>query len=127
MTDETRDSQELPIHNIRKRNLTPLRKTAGDYYGFMNSSISSYEESFKFVLQGKTIADLIRTRPAPIVIDLMAPPGTVHDLLSEFPNGRGLAVSLLDHRVDRFIEPVQKSYKAENIKWLPEDITHPGT
>lgn len=127
MIDETKDFQDLPPPNLRKRYLDRSGKPVRGFWGYMNEPISSYEESFANVLEGRNIADLIRMRVAPIVIDILAPPGSVYDLLSSFPKGRGLAVSLPDHQMQEMRSDVQEIYRAENVRWLPEDITHPGT
>lgn len=127
MADEGKESSELIIPNLRNRYLDALGKPIIRRWGFHNERVWSYEESFGAVLEGKTLYDLISARPAPIVIDLMAPPRTVHDLLLPFPDGRGLAVSLPDHRLKDVGEDLHKIYKMDKIKWLPEDITHPGT
>lgn len=110
-----------------EKGIDPWGKPVRRDWGFRNEPISSYEESFKNVLEGKTIAELISNHFSPIVIDLMAAPRTVYDLLSAFPNGRGLAVSLPDHRLKDLRDDIQATYSAQNVKWLPEDITHPGT
>lgn len=127
MVDETKDFQDLLPPNLRKRYLDPSGKPARGFWGYMNEPISSYEESFANVLEGRNIVDLIRMRPAPIVVDILAPPGSVYDLLSSFPKGRGLAVSLPDHQMQEMRSDVQEIYRAGNVKWLSEDITHPGT
>ena len=57
----------------------------------------------------------------------MAPPRTIYDLLSNFPQGRGLAVSLPDHKIDGFKPSIQAVYNSENVLWLPEDITRSET
>lgn len=126
MVDEFKD-REVPIRNIRKRYIDPWGKPVRRDWGFINEPISSYEESFKNVLEGKTITGLISNHSAPIVIDLMAAPRTVYDLLSASPNGRGLAVSLPDHKPSDMREDIEEIYSAKNVRWLAEDITHPGT
>lgn len=105
----------------------PGGKNVETVWGFHNEAVASYEKSFENVLGGKSLTDLIRTRAKPIVIDLMAPPRTVYDLLRDFPSGRGLAVSLPDHRVSQLREDIQVTYDAKNVKWLPEDITRSST
>lgn len=48
-------------------------------------------------------------------------------MLSSFPKGRGLAVGLPDHQIEEMRSDIQEIYRVENVKWLSEDITHPGT
>lgn len=129
MTNASKETGELSLRNVRRRHILYFEEGKPIFYDkwVMNEPISSYEESFKFILDRKTIPDLIRTHSAPIVIDLLAPPRSVYDLLSGFPNGRGLAVSLPDHSIDEVGKDIQDAYKAKNVKWLTGDITHPGT
>ncbi len=111
----------------RQKHILPSGEMVQRSYLYHNEPISSYEESFAKVLEGRSIADLIRTRPIPIVIDLMAPPGTVNELLSTFPSGRGLAVSIPDHDTKALPEEDQLAYDSQLVKWIPKDITQADT
>lgn len=114
------------LRDARKQYISPwgiVERT----WGFHNERIESYEDSFVNVLSGKSIADLIKNRSNPVVIDLMGAPFTIHDLLTQFPTGRGLAVSLQDHKIDYLRDDIQKTYQLERVKWLAGDITHSNT
>jgi hypothetical protein len=111
------------LRNFYAPNGEPIKRV----WGYHNEPVASYEESFRNVLNGKSIADLIRDQEKPIVIDLMAPPRTVHDLLSNFPKGRGLAVSLPDHQIDGLKPDIQAAYSSNNVLWLQEDVARADT
>lgn len=98
-------------------------------WGFVNEPISSYEESFKQVLGGKRIVDFIKQAPEPIVIDLMAQPRTVHDLLSQlhYKKSRGLAVTLNDTPPSFSNEAIKRAHAASNIDVQYGDITDSKT
>src|SRR5664280_2218151 len=119
----TKSPSPMWLRNFYAPNGKPIERV----WGYHNEPVASYEESFQNVLNGKSIADLIQNQEKPTVIDLMAPPRTVHDLLSNFPQGRGLAVSLPDHKIDGFKPNIQAVYNSDNVLWLPEDITRSET
>lgn len=127
MSDEGKEFSEITTPNLRNRYLDAQGASIRRIWRIHNESVQSYERSFGAVLEGRTLNDLISSRLVPIVIDLMAPPRTVHDLLLPFHDGRGLAVSLPDHNLKDVREDLREIYKMDKIKWLPEDITHPGT
>ena len=66
-----------------------------------NSPVESYDYTFKAVLEGKSIMDLIKETDDPYILDLMAPVGTIVDIVTRLPRDirrtdekRGVAVSL---------------------------------
>lgn len=70
-------------------------------YLMYDSSIESYERSFESVLKGKKIVDILSEKESPVVLDLMAPPGTLDSLFKKLPKEKkrfGLAVTLKDLR-----------------------------
>ncbi|MGE5041472.1 MAG: hypothetical protein ACM3IJ_01055 [Candidatus Levyibacteriota bacterium] len=123
----TETTVQEPKPAFRKRYLDKTGQVAETAWGFHNSAISSYEKSFAHVLMGKSMSSLIQGRGAPVVIDLMAPPATVHELLEGSPKGKGLSVSLPDHSLQNTPKQIQDAYSASHITWLPEDITKPST
>ncbi len=128
MADETKDqdtSVTKSLKTSRKIYTNSKGETVDWSWGYHNEPIESYEDTFQHVLEGKKISDLLAGKEDPIVIDLMGAPRTTHDLLSEFPMGRGLAVSLADHDPDKFNEYFRNFYKSEKVTWLDKDITKP--
>lgn len=69
-------------------------------WGIYNSSLDAYERTFKHVLNGSTIEDLVSHKQDPVVIDIMAPAGTLAELFAHIPsrNKLGIAVGLEDIR-----------------------------
>lgn len=92
----------------------------------VNSSIEDYEKNFRKLLRNnifdrpKHIIDLIKQKPSPVVIDLMAPSGTLASLFEKVADKPkfGLAVSLFDSRNDSQKERDEKL----GIKQLSGDI-----
>lgn len=125
MAESTKTQEPVPA--LRKKYLGPDLKPVVVEWGHIHSKVASYEESFKSVLEGRTIPSLIRNRPSPVVMDLMAPPATVHELLQDFPGGRGLAVSLPDHSLRDEPQEVKDAYNAAHVTWLPGDLTRLST
>jgi hypothetical protein len=81
-----------------KRNATRINEVwAPDCYG---APIESYENYFRSILEGKSIVDLVRQKPSPVVIDLMGPSDTLVSLFEKIPDKLkfGLALSFLDMR-----------------------------
>ena len=98
-------------------------------WGFQNTLISSYETSFKNLLNGKSVSDLIEGKTKPTVIDLMAPPYTIHSLLTSMTdsNGRGLAVTLKDHSLSDLPDDVRETYFSSRVTTQFGDITDSET
>lgn len=94
-------------------------------WGYQNSKISSYDQSFSNVLEGRKISDLIKATTHPVVIDLMSAPNTLHTLFQEVPEveGRGLVVGLKDHEVGEFRPEAQAAYQDPNVTMLYGDIS----
>ena len=99
-------------------------------WNYLNLDVKSYEKTFEKVLDGKRLKDIIINRNNPIVIDLMASPGTLDELINkQILKGRGLAVSLLDHDYKEKYKNTSKlsAYEAPNIRWLQENLALPKT
>lgn len=96
-----------------------------EYWTIYNSPISSYEKTFSRVLDGKKFADLLRQKPHPTVVDLMAPSNTLADLFGQLPqSGKlGIALSLEDLRG----KVLKDRDAALGIKQISGDITRPKT
>lgn len=92
----------------------------------VNSPIEDYEKNFRKLLRNnifdrpKHIIDLIKQKPSPVVIDLMAPSGTLASLFEKVADKPkfGLAASLFDSRNDSQKERDEKL----GIKQLSGDI-----
>ncbi|MCL4354133.1 hypothetical protein M1349_01530 [Patescibacteria group bacterium] len=66
-----------------------------------NSNLSEYQDAFASVLNDKKILDLLSEKDKPVVIDVMAPSGTLADMFTQLPdkkNKLGIAISLEDLR-----------------------------
>ena len=109
---------------LQGANISNPRERPRNFFSILNSPVTEYERTFAQVLQGKKLVDLIKNRSVPVVIDLLSPPGTVYELLLPFSEGRGLAVSLPDHDIQKEFE---HTYGADNVKWLHEDVTRSKT
>lgn len=92
---------------------------------YFDSRLANYQASFNRVLNGERIESLIAGIDKPVVIDLMAPPGTLVDLfIHHIPEGgMGISVSLEDPRV---AEDIQAD-NALNITHVVGDITESAT
>lgn len=97
----------------------------GDKWHAYGTDIESYEISFREVLNGSTILDLLKDRPFPVVIDLMGPSKAVSTLFKKFPDKQklGLAVSLSDLRSGRQKERDEKL----NVIQIAGDIMRSST
>lgn len=64
------------------------------------SDIEDYNQTFKPVLDGNKLEDIISEKTFPTVVDLMGPSDSLASLLAKFPevNTRGVAVTLQDLR-----------------------------
>ncbi|MCL4415820.1 MAG: hypothetical protein M1365_03825 [Actinobacteria bacterium] len=66
-----------------------------------NSNLSEYQDAFTSVLKDEKILDFLSGKDDPVVIDVMAPSGTLADMfskLSDENNKLGIAISLEDIR-----------------------------
>jgi hypothetical protein len=123
------ESEKLPLGMIARQ--VRRNKSRGDLFGYngdlwtvYGASIDSYEDSFKEVLDGRHIRDLLKDKEDLVVIDLMAPSGTLVDLFRQLPNKKkfGIAVTLEDLRTDDEKERDVKS----NIVQISADILKPS-
>lgn len=80
-------------------------KKGSDHWkrGVYNSSVASYEKTFRPVLNDKKIEQFLLGKSHPVVLDLMAPSGTVADLfmkggMRHLTNKQAIALSLTDER-----------------------------
>ena len=109
------------------RNQIKINKTRGDTgsnYGeewwCYKSNISDYDSSF-----GLEIKDILKGKENPIVIDFMAPSGTLNFLFKQIPdkNKLGIAISLEDLRTDQ----ERKKDSNLNVVQIPGDILKSST
>jgi|SRR5882724_70294 len=96
-----------------------------EIWGAYGSDLSTYNLTFFGVLNGTPLEDLISTKEQPLVVDLMAPSGTLAELFRILPQQkkRGICVSLVDQRI---------SFERERdevlgIKQLKGDLTERKT
>ena len=89
---------ESSVETSRLEMLKQNREKHWHYYG---APIKDYQRDFNSVLDGEAIYNFVSSRPSPVVVDLMAPSGTLVDLFHRLPKEKtrfGLAVSLEDLR-----------------------------
>jgi hypothetical protein len=88
--------------HIQRQELRKLHPS-NDVWGFYNSSLEEYQIAFSPVLGQTKIQNLIADTKDPVVVDLMAPTGTLRDLFSVIPEGnkKGISLSLCDLRSGR--------------------------
>jgi hypothetical protein len=104
MTSEAETRMEIPNQaRSLRRQKADLRVNPGIdmEWGFYNSPILGYDATFRPVLEGRRIVDLVADKSNPVVMDLMAPTGTLRDLFGQLPptaSPRGVALSLGDLR-----------------------------
>jgi hypothetical protein len=107
MTSEVETSVVIPNQaRSLRRQKADLRINPGIdmEWGFYNSPISDYENTFRGMLETGRIADLVADKGDPVVLDLMAPTGTIRYLFGQIPrttNPSGVAISLEDLRDDQ--------------------------
>lgn len=78
-------------------------KRGNERWKYYNSSANSYEKTFRHVLNGKSLGALVEEKKSSLIVDLMAPSGTLVNLfetLPEDPSRQGFAVNLRDDRSD---------------------------
>lgn len=120
------EGKKTTMMSVRKELLEVREGRYEDsFWSRYGSSLLNYEETFVLVLRGKKITDLLREKPHPTVIDLMAPSDTLADLFNQLPqSGKlGIALSLEDVRSDS----TKDRDEAMSIKQVSGDITRPRT
>ena len=129
------ESERLSLRTYRKliKLQIGVNRVRGDKKGYdglypwgaYDSNIKNYEITFEKVLNGKKIKDLLKDKEKPIVVDLMAPTGTIHSLSEELSKKEmmGIAVSLEDLRTDT----KRKRETGLNITQIAGDILLPST
>lgn len=121
------------MSNVEVRSMIPLRRELLNVrsrfrrdisWSTYGSLVRSYESTFVEVLGDRKLADLLRQKPHPTVIDLMAPSDTLADLFVQLPqSGKlGIVLSLEDLRSDS----TKERDEALGIKQVSGDITRPG-
>lgn len=85
------------------RGFVEINAQNSDRWGIHDSLIRDYDDTFEWVLEGESIIDMVSKKSFPVVIDLMAPTGTLRDLFGKILVQKkfGLAVSLSDQRSNR--------------------------
>jgi hypothetical protein len=126
----TQELEGIPLGMIARQ--IRRNKLRGDLFGYngnmwtvYGTSIDSYEDSFQGILNGRHIKDLLKDKEDPVVIDLMAPSGTLVNLFRQLQNKKslGLAVTLEDLRDD---DEKERDAKL-NIIQISADILKPST
>lgn len=115
LTDQIRDS----------RDRSSSRRGHADYWPTNNSPIEDYDKTFKTVLKGRRIVDLVRDRAGLVVIDLMSSTDALSTLFSQLrqPNKLGISVSLEDSRSEE-----RRLYdEGMGIRYLTGDLNMSST
>ncbi|QQG41851.1 MAG: hypothetical protein HYV90_00865 [Candidatus Woesebacteria bacterium] len=102
-----------------------LHKGDPDYWKTYGSSIEDYDKSFRAVLEGGHIVDLVRDSNEPVVVDLMSSTEAIASLFGQLSqsNKLGIAVSSEDDRL-----PDKKRRDDQmGIKHVPGDLSQPAS
>lgn len=125
MTTETRVRPHFcpDLRNAVRVNKARLRPDRN--WPYYNSEPSSYDKDFKEAFRGKTLQGVIASFTDPVVIDLMAPSGTLAGVFKNIPGeGKlGIAVSLEDIRTDE----VKARDQGLGIEQVEGDVTKGST
>jgi hypothetical protein len=126
----TQELEKPPLSTVRRQiQINELRGDRLSYDGYAwfdyGKNIVSYEKSFAGVLSNNSVKDLLKGKENLVVIDLMAPSGTIASLFTQFPDRKkfGLAVSLEDLRSK---EEKERDIKL-NITQISGDIMKSST
>ncbi len=98
------EKKGLPIPLYERRTRERKGYSSDRTWTHYNSNLESYNHFFEEVLEGKKIQDIVNQYKDPLVIDLMAPSGTLKDLFQNYvlPSKQrlGISLSLNDFRTD---------------------------
>jgi hypothetical protein len=100
-------------------------KAADRDWVFPDSSLTSYETTFYGVLHGKKIKTLIENNPHPVVLDLMASPRALWDLLQPIRAQEKTGIAVGDKEIRN--EETTEVDKEQGISQIIGDITKSET
>jgi hypothetical protein len=107
MSEIVRSLGELKFRSLHKERVATGGRLVSDKdWDYYNSSLKHYEQTFASFLQGRGMESLLEGKADPVVIDIMAPTGTIRELFDRLPQGpkTGIAVSLEDLRSPEQVE-----------------------
>lgn len=92
-----------------------------DSWSVINSPASDYEDSFRYLLEGRNLISFLSDKEAPVVIDLMASPAALYDLFKRLP----ISVPKMGISVSRspFKQHEKDLVRRHGIKHLQADLT----